>query len=250
MDRKELLKALDGLLEPKKFKDYCPNGLQIQGKRDVRSVVLGVSASEELIDRALELKADTLIVHHGYFWRNESPCLTGIKRTRIKKILENNLNLIAYHLPLDANEKVGNNYELGRGLGVEDICPLEEEPLVLTGYFKESVSVEALSNKIEKLLGRRPSVVPLDSPAFISRVAFCTGAAQDYLETAAEAGAQAYLSGEISERTVLEAKELKVPYFSIGHHASETLGVKALAAWLAERFPQLKVRFVDIDNPV
>ena len=250
MKIQKLLEALNELLEPEKFRDYCPNGLQIQGKKEVKDIVCGVSASEALINEAVKRGADTIIVHHGYFWKNENPRITGIKRVRIKKLLEHDINLIAYHLPLDANEKVGNNHELGRLLKLKDVTPLSDEPLVLQGEFDPPVTIEKLTDKLTEVLGRVPYVVPVDSPPSIRRVAFCSGAAQDYLEKAADAGAQAYLSGEISERTVLEARELGVPYFAVGHHASETLGIRALSQWLSTRFPQLNVSFVNIDNPI
>ena len=220
MKIQKLLEALNELLEPEKFRDYCPNGLQVQGKKEVKNIVCGVSASEALINAA------------------------------VKKLLEHDINLIAYHLPLDANEKVGNNHELGRLLKLKDVTPLPDEPLVLQGEFDPPVTIEKLTDKLTEILGRVPYVVPVDSPPSIRRVAFCSGAAQDYLEKAADAGAQAYLSGEISERTVLEARELGVPYFAVGHHASETLGIRALSQWLATRFPQLNVSFVNIDNPI
>lgn len=247
---RELLNALDELLEPEKFRDYCPNGLQIQGTKEVRTIVCGVSASEALIDEGIRQKADVLLVHHGYFWKNENPRITGIKRTRIKKLLENNINLIAYHLPLDANEKVGNNYEMAKALRLKDVTPLKSEPLVLTGVFEKPVTEEELANKLTRILGREPFVVSVESAPSISKLAFCSGAAQDYLEQAADEGAQAYLSGEISERTVLEARELGVPYFAVGHHASETLGIRALSQWIADRYPQLNVSFVNIENPI
>lgn len=250
MRTKDLIAALDGLLEPSKFRDYCPNGLQIQGKKNVTKIVCGVSASEALIDEAIRRKADAVVVHHGYFWKNESPRISGIKRTRIKKILDHDLNLIAYHLPLDANEKVGNNYEMAKALNLQDVAPLEGNPLVLSGIFNPPVTIEELSNKIDRIIGRVPYIVGGDPELKLRKVAFCSGAAQDYLELAAEEGAQAYLSGEISERTVLESRELGVPYFAIGHHASETLGIKALSQWIASRFPELSVSFVNIDNPI
>ena len=208
----------------------------------------GVSASEALINEAVKRDADTIIVHHGYFWKNENPRIIGIKRTRIKKLLEHDINLIAYHLPLDANEKVGNNHELGRLLKLKDVTPLPDEPLVLQGEFDPPVTIEKLTDKLTEILGRYLCCA-VDSPLQYEEL-LLRGAAQDYLEKAADAGAQAYLSGEISERTVLEARELGVPYFAVGHHASETLGIRALSQWLATRFPQLNVSFVNIDNPI
>lgn len=250
MRTKEIVRALNEHLQPEKFKDYAPNGLQIEGNPETTKVLCGVSASEELIDMAIEQGAQTLIVHHGYFWKNESLRITGIKRNRIKKILENDINLIAYHLPLDAHEEIGNNIELAKLLKLQNVRPIPSAELGLLGNFLHPVSIDELSNKIVSILGRKPFVVSVDSAPLIDTVAFCTGAAQDLLEIAADNGAQAYLSGEISERTVLESRELKVPYFSIGHHASETLGIRALSHWLQSRFANLEVSFADIDNPV
>lgn len=250
MKRAELLNTLDELLKPETFKDYCPNGLQIQGADQIQRIVCGVSASEALIDEAIRREADTIIVHHGYFWKNESPRIIGIKRNRIAKILAHNINLIAYHLPLDANETVGNNYEMARALKLQNVRATKSNPLVLMGEFYDFVTTEELANKIEGVVHRPPFVVPVDSDASIKTVAFCSGAAQDFLEDAAAEGADAYLSGEISERTVLEARELGIPYFSVGHHAGETLGIQALAVWIGNHFPEINVSFVGIDNPV
>ena len=172
MRTKDLIAALDGLLEPSKFRDYCPNGLQIQGKKNVTKIVCGVSASEALIDEAIRRKADAVIVHHGYFWKNENPRISGIKRTRIKKILDHDLNLIAYHLPLDANEKVGNNYEMAKALKLQDVAPLEGNPLVLSGIFNPPVTIEELSNKIDQIIGRVPYIVGGDSDLKLRKVAF------------------------------------------------------------------------------
>ena len=161
MKIQKLLEALNELLEPEKFRDYCPNGLQVQGKKEVKNIVCGVSASEALINEAVKRDADTIIVHHGYFWKNENPRIIGIKRTRIKKLLEHDINLIAYHLPLDANEKVGNNHELGRLLKLKDVTPLPDEPLVLQGEFDPPVTIEKLTDKLTEVLWRVPYVVPL-----------------------------------------------------------------------------------------
>ncbi len=246
----EIIKALNELLEPEKFKDYAPNGLQVEGNSETQCVLCGVTASEELIDKAIELGAQTILVHHGYFWKNEDPRLIGIKRNRLKKLLEHNINLVAYHLPLDVNTRLGNNVELAKKLKLVDAKPLEEEPMVWMGELPNSLSIEELSNKLETNLNRQPVVFSVDLRTFVKTVALCSGAAQDFFETAVRAGAQAYLSGEVSERTVLEARELKIPYFCIGHHASEVLGIRALSEWLANRFPSLSVGFLDIPNPV
>ena len=166
MKIQKLLEALNELLEPEKFRDYCPNGLQVQGKKEVKNIVCGVSASEALINEAVKRDADTIIVHHGYFWKNENPRIIGIKRTRIKKLLEHDINLIAYHLPLDANEKVGNNHELGRLLKLKDVTPLPDEPLVLQGEFDPPVTIEKLTDKLTEVLWRVPYCARRLSPFY------------------------------------------------------------------------------------
>lgn len=251
MQRQEIISALNALLEPEKFKDYAPNGLQVEGDSEVTYVVCGVSASQALIDHAIKVGAQMVLVHHGYFWKGENPCITGIKKARLQKILKNNINLVAFHLPLDANEQFGNNAELGRLLGIEESRPLDGEPLVRIGRLKEELTVDELACRVGFVLARDPMVVSASmEERKVRTVAWCSGAAQDYLEAAVRAGADVYLSGEISERTVLEARELDVPYFAVGHHASETLGISALAEWLQVQFPQLHVEFVNIPNPV
>lgn len=245
-----IVEALNRFLQPENFKDYAPNGLQVEGSLETSRVVCGVSASQALIDRAIEVGAQTIIVHHGYFWKSENPCITGIKKNRIQKLLSHNINLVAYHLPLDAHESIGNNALLGKVLGVQESVPLEKTPLVRIGRFADPITSQELYGRITKALGREPSGVLLeDQTRLVQTIAWCTGAAQDFLETASQAGAQAYLSGEISERTVLESRELNLPYYCVGHHASETLGISALAHWLQEQFNELEVQFINIDNP-
>ncbi len=250
MKTSELVQTLNAFLEIEKFKDYAPNGLQIEGSLDTQRVVCGVSASLELIERAIELEAQTIIVHHGYFWKNEDPRITGVKKKRITKLLCNDINLLGYHLPLDSHPVLGNNVLLGKRLGVKEVCQLENSPFALKGRFEVPMTVEELGKKLASVLNRVPLTIAssLDEP--IETVAWCTGAAQDDLQIAAQEGAQAFISGEISERTVWESRELNVPYFCAGHYATETLGISELAVWLRERFPGLSVTFVDLDNPV
>lgn len=251
MQRQEIISALNALLEPEKFKDYAPNGLQVEGASEVTHVVCGVSASQALIDHAVKVGAQMILVHHGYFWKGENPCITGIKKARLQKILANNINLVAFHLPLDANEQLGNNAEFGRLLEIDGSTSLDGEPLVRIGRMKEALTVEELARKVGFVLAREPMVVPSSlEDRKVQTVAWCSGAAQDYLEAAAQAGADVYISGEISERTVLEARELDIPYFCVGHHASETLGIAALAEWLQIQFPQIHVEFLNVLNPV
>lgn len=246
MHSNELLSALDNFFQSDKIKDYAPNGLQIEGKKEIRRILTAVSASQAAIEAAIDYQADALFVHHGYFWKGEAPQLTGIKYQRIKALLAHDINLIAYHLPLDLHPQVGNNALFGQALSVQNIRQSEQEKLLWHGDIAAQ-SAEELQTRISRVL-RRPAqmVGSIDAP--IRRIAWCTGAAQDYLALAAQEGAQAFLSGEYAERTFHEAHEWHIGYFSCGHHATERFGVEAMA----ERFRldyALESRFFDEDNP-
>ncbi len=245
-----IVETLNEFLEIEKFHDYAPNGLQVQGKPETNKIVFGVSASLELIDKAIALGAQTIIVHHGYFWKNESPCVVGVKQKRLTKLLTNQINLLAYHLPLDANPVLGNNVLFGKKLGLKKAAPLKSEPYVLKASFRKPITAGELKSLLKNILGREPFTVCSNPKQQVKTVAWCTGAAQDFLQAASLEGADAYISGEISERTVLESRELGVTYFSVGHHASETLGISELAVWLKHKFPKLDITFLDIPNPV
>ena len=252
-DRDTLMKALDGCLEAQAFKDYTVNGLQVEGRREVRRVMTGVTASQALLDEALAWQADLVLVHHGYFWKNESAQITGMKRRRLKTLLANDINLAAYHLPLDAHPTLGNNAQLAERLGLVSEGCLDGVPgrgLVHVGRLAaevEGLDSTALGAEFSRRLGREVLVVAgHDRP--IKRIAWCTGGAQDYIGLAIEAGVDAFLSGEISERTTHSAREEGVTYFAAGHHATERDGVRALGEWLATEHG-VEPRFVDIDNP-
>lgn len=248
---REVLSLLDGTLEPGRFQDYCPNGLQVEGAQHVRRIVTGVTASAALIDAAIARKADALLVHHGYFWKGEDPRITGMKRTRLNKLLAHDISLIAYHLPLDAHAKLGNNAQLAKLLGLTidgALEPGEPKSLGNTATLATPVSVEEFSLHIEKMLGRTPQVIA-GGPLHIRRIGWCTGAAQDYIDKAIALGLDAFLSGEISEPTVHSAREAGIHYFACGHHATERYGVKALGDFVQEKLG-VPVEFVDIDNPV
>lgn len=233
-----------------KIPDYCPNGLQIEGIAQIRHVVSGVTASQALIEKAIELDADMLLVHHGYFWRGENAAITGMKYRRIKLLLEHNINLVAYHLPLDMHSEIGNNAQLGKVLGLIPENHFGEHDLGWIGTLKDQsiVTVGQLAEHVEQILGRKPLLIG-DASQIVSRVGWCTGAAQDLLMDAAIAGATVYLSGEISEQTVHEARECGVAYLACGHHATERYGIQALGCLLANKY-HLKHTFVDINNPV
>ena len=247
----QLVYYLDGMLQPEAFKDYCPNGLQITGKSAVSTLVTGVSANQELIDAAIACQADAILVHHGFFWKNESPCLVGIKYQRIKSLLANDVSLLAYHLPLDAHPIYGNNIQLAHILNFENVTTFSVEPGLNIGYqgrLKNPMDGEHFSNFLANQLSRVPFHVAGSAP-LIETVAWCTGAAQDYLARAIEQKVDAFITGEISERTFHIAKENDIHFFAAGHHATERYGVKALGDHLSQEF-ELMHYFIDIENPV
>lgn len=247
----ELLAELNRQLKPDQFNDYCPNGLQIEGRPIIRHLVTGVTASQRLLNAAVESGADAVLVHHGYFWRGEDSVITGLKRHRIKTLLDHDISLLAYHLPLDAHGTLGNNAQLGSVLGLVPVGELMKQNNQVMGLVADlpvPESGEQMGVRIAQALGRTPQHIAAPT-RLIRRVAWCTGAAQQYIEQAARLGADAYISGEISEQTVHSAHEHGIHYFAAGHHATERYGVKALGDMLAQRFG-IRHSFIDIDNPV
>lgn len=252
MNNIELENVLNDLLKPTLIKDYCPNGLQIEGRDNINKIITGVSACQALIDRAIEEKADAILVHHGYFWRGEAPSIRGMKYKRIKALIENGINLYAYHLPLDVHPELGNNAQLGALLGVKNLQSLEgaDHPgLVMCGEFTQSLTPNALGALLENQLLRKPLHIECTDKKQISTVAWCTGGGQDFIDLAAKQGIDAFISGEISERTTFSAREQGIHYFAAGHHATERYGIKALGEWLAS-YHNLDTLFIDVDNPV
>lgn len=247
VDRDVLLRALADELEPQRFQDYCPNGLQVEGKQHVRRVVSGVTASAALIEAAIRCNADLLLVHHGYFWRGEDPTVTGMKRRRLQMLLQHDLNLVAYHLPLDAHPRLGNNAQLAQRLHFQVDGPLRDDGVGFVGQMLDPCAPEVLCERLADVLGREPLWIA-GGGARIERVAWCTGGAQSLLSQAAALGVDAYISGEISEQTTHEARELGLHYFAAGHHATERYGPEALGAWCAQQFG-LWHRFIEIPNP-
>ena len=245
-DRQELQTAFDALLQPERFKDYCPNGLQVEGSPKVRKIVSGVTASLALIDAAIAQGADTIFVHHGLFWRGHDGRVTGWMRQRLGRLLEHNINLFAYHLPLDALPQWGNNAQLGMKLGLETTSQFGEQQLGCLGE-TEPLSAQALAQRVESVLGRSVVLVPgRDTP--LRRIAWCTGGAQSYFESAIAAGADAFITGEISEPQAHLARETGVAYLAGGHHATERYGAPAVAAHISAQLG-LEHCFIDIDNP-
>lgn len=250
VERETLLAEFNTLLQPQFFKDYAPNGLQVQGKDGIRTLVSGVTATRALIERAIELQADAIVVHHGYFWKSEDPAITGMKFQRVRLLIEHGINLFAYHLPLDAHPELGNNAQLARVLGIQvegGLQPGEQRPIGNLGSLDQPLGLEALAARISERLGRTPLCIRGGNHP-IRRVAWCTGGAQGYIEQAAALGADAYISGEISEQTVHIARECGIHYIAAGHHATERYGARALGEYVAARLG-LVHHFVDIDNP-
>ena len=247
----DLIEYLNGLLEPHLFKDYCPNGLQVAGKKSIRTLVTGVSACQLLLDQAAVRSADAVLVHHGFFWKGEDRCLVGHMRKRIGCLIEHDINLIAYHLPLDAHDALGNNTQLAQLLGIHatGLFGFDNGPaLGRIGEMERSFSASEFAARLTSKLQRAPlHIAASDHP--IKRVAWCTGAAQSYLHEAIKHDVDAFITGEVSEQSVHVARENNIHYFAAGHHATERYGVQALGEHLAERF-SLDHQFIDIDNPV
>jgi dinuclear metal center YbgI/SA1388 family protein len=248
MKREELVSYLDGLLEPAKFRDYCPNGLQVEGREEVMRIVAGVTASQALLDAAIEAKADAILVHHGYFWKGEDGVITGMRRKRLGALIKHDINLIAYHLPLDAHPELGNNAQLASRLGWIPEGRFGEQDIGWLGRLAGPVALSALAENISQVLGRTPLVIG-DQSRYVAKIAWCSGGAQGYLEQAIARGVDVYVSGEISEPTVHLARESGVAYIAAGHHATERYGVQAVAEHLAARFG-LDCQFIDVANPV
>ena len=245
--RDALTKHLAETLDINRFRDYCPNGLQVEGKPQISRLITGVTASLALLEAAVAAHADALLVHHGYFWRGEDPRVVGSRRARLKLLLDHDINLYAYHLPLDAHPELGNNAQLGSLLGFEATGRFGEQDLGWLGSTNFS-TVADLMHVVQIALGRTPQLIG-DPSQRVERVAWCTGAAQNAFEHAIDAGASVYLSGEISEQTVHLARETGVAYLACGHHATERYGVQALGNQVAQQFG-IHHQFIDIPNPV
>jgi dinuclear metal center YbgI/SA1388 family protein len=248
MQRDDLARYLDQLLEVPRFRDYCPNGLQVEGRAGVSRLVTGVSASQALIEAAIGAGADALLVHHGYFWKSEDGRITGTRRRRIGLLLQHDISLFAYHLPLDAHPEHGNNAQLGALLGFTEKGRAGEQNIVAHGCTAATQPLAAFAAHIESRLGRAPTVIG-DPAQRIARIAWCTGGAQGYFEDAIALGVDAFITGEISEPQVHLARESGVAFIAAGHHATERFGVQALGAHLAARFG-IEHRFIDVPNPV
>jgi len=247
MHFKELDIFLNSHLDVKKYKDYCPNGLQVQGNREISKIITGVTACEALIDEAILQNADAIIVHHGFFWKGEEYSITGMKYNRISKLINSGIHLFAYHLPLDGHKELGNNILLAKKLGLTNIEFFSTGADIDISVIGDCmVNLEQFTRNIHNQLDREPLVIKANNKN--NRVAICTGGAQDYIEYAHKSGADTFISGEISERTTHTARELGINYIAAGHHATEIFGVRALGEFLSERF-YIKNTFININNP-
>lgn len=248
---KTLMRHLDELLKPQHFRDYCPNGLQVEGKDQIKKIITGVTACEALIERAISEEADAILVHHGYFWKGENERITGMKRKRLKLLLAHDINLIAYHLPLDAHEEIGNNIQLAKLLGLEvegGLEPGNTRSIGLVGKLLQPMTGTEFATLLENKLGSKPIYLEGDSKK-IERIAWCTGGAEGFIDQAIALEADAYLTGEVSEPTFHVVQEQGIHFFAAGHHATERYGVKALGEYLSRSLGIEQV-FVDIHNPI
>ncbi|OOF58974.1 Nif3-like dinuclear metal center hexameric protein [Rodentibacter myodis] len=250
MNNLELEQLLHQKLNADKISDYAPNGLQVEGKANIQKIITGVTASQALIDYAVSQKADGILVHHGYFWKSENPCIRGMKGKRIKTLLVNDINLYGYHLPLDVHPELGNNAQLAALLGIENLQPLENSPasIPVWGTLAEPISAEDFAARIEQALNRKPLICTENGPHLIRKIGICTGGGQGYIDLAAAKGCDAFITGEVSEQTIHSAREQGIHFFAAGHHATERYGIKALGEWLAKEYG-FEVEFKDIDNP-
>ena len=247
--REALTQYLDELLKPEGFKDYCPNGLQVEGRNEIATLVCGVTANQALLDLAVAERADAILVHHGWFWRGESGAVTGVKRNRLKTLLSHDINLYAYHLPLDAHPSLGNNAGLARALGWTRTGTFGEQDLGCLGVPDADATVATITADLEKALGRSPFVLAGSGDQPVRQLAWCTGGAQSYFEAAIAAGADAFITGEVSEPMVHLARETGIAYVAAGHHATERFGVQALGLRVEDRFG-IRVRYLEVDSPV
>ncbi|MCU1715527.1 Nif3-like dinuclear metal center hexameric protein [Pseudomonas sp. 5P_3.1_Bac2] len=245
-----LVEEASRYLNAARISDYCPNGLQVEGRPQVMRIVSGVTASQELIDAAVEAEADVLLVHHGYFWKGENPCITGMKQRRLKTLLANDISLLAYHLPLDVHPEVGNNVQLAAKLGITVEGPLEADnprTVGLLGSLPEAISAAEFARHVGQVLNRQPLLV--EGRSSIRRIGWCTGGGQGYIDQAIAAGVDLYLTGEASEQTFHSARENAISFIAAGHHATERYGVQALGDYLARRFA-IEHMFIDCPNPI
>lgn len=246
MNNIELEQLLNQELNVAAFQDYAPNGLQVEGKAEIRKVITGVTACQALLDAAVAEQADAVLVHHGYFWKNDAPTVRGMRRNRLKTLLTHDINLYGYHLPLDAHPQLGNNAVLAALMKIR--VKGEIDSLLPHGEFEQPMSAGELTGRLERKLQHTVLHCGDNAPELIRTVAWCTGGGQGFIEQAAEFGVDAFITGEVSEKTIHIARETGMHFFACGHHATERGGIRALGEWLAQRHG-LDVKFIDIANP-
>lgn len=251
MTQDQLSSYLYDFLNCALYTDYAPNGIQVEGKTNIKRLCTAVTASEGVIDQAIAWQADALLVHHGYFWRGEDPVIKGMKRQRVSQLLKHEINLLAYHLPLDCHIELGNNACLAKLFMVKSVEMHQAgntKNLLWSGTLAKTMAANKFTEFLKKVFRRTPLHIS-GTHKKISSIAWCSGAAQNFIEEACKLGVDAYISGEVSERTYYEAKELGIHYYSCGHHATERYGIQALGQHLASYF-DLEHLFIDSDNPV
>lgn len=248
MELNRLVHELANFLQVSRFQDYCPNGLQVEGRADVRQIVTGVTASQALIEAAIEVNADAIMVHHGYFWRGEPAEVTGMKRKRLKQLLVHDISLLAYHLPLDAHPEVGNNVQLGKVLGWPLTRYLDDKYMLPLAELPHAMTLQQLGQHVSGRLNRQVQLLG-EPDRLVRSVAWCTGAAQSYIQQAVAAGADVFLSGEVSEQTWHSVCETNTAYIAAGHHATERYGIQALGQWLADNHDVEHI-YIEVDNPI
>lgn len=247
----DIIQWCDHTLKSNEFKDYSPNGLQIEGVNEVTSITCAVTSSMDAINACIKNGSKLLLVHHGYFWKGESYPIVGMRGNRIKKLIENQISLVAYHLPLDAHPTLGNNAAIANILGLRNIIaldPNQKYPIGNIGFLEQPLTAIDFQRKLSQHI--QPHILHLNAnKTHVQKIGFCTGAAQGFISRAAEQGCDAYLSGEVSERTFYEAKELDVHYYACGHHATERYGVQRLGQAICDEFG-LKYHYFEQNNPV
>lgn len=246
MNNFKLEKIINEYLKINQYKDCVPNGLQVEGVSIVKKIITGVTASQDLIDQSIKLKTDAIIVHHGFFWKNEPVQILNMKKKRIKKLLCNNINLYSYHLPLDAHPIVGNNAQLGNLINIKKISYIC--PILPIGQLDKSIKPKKFRKKLQKKFKKKPFYIE-NKEKKIKKIAWCTGSGQNLLEKAAQAGADAFVTGEVSEKIFHIAKEMNINFYSLGHHTTEIYGIQALGEWLKKKYGFL-VNFINIFNPI
>jgi len=246
IELKKMVAIIDNYLNSAQINDYCPNGLQIEGKLQVKKIVSGVTASQNLIDEAIKEQACVLLVHHGYFWKGENPCLVGTKKRRIKSLLEHEISLIGYHLPLDIHPEVGNNIQLAKRFNLTNCKTLPQNPVILMGELNQAVSAQDFADLAQQVLGRKIELI--DTKRKVKNVAICSGGGQNYFELAINFGCDLFLTGEATEHNFHNAHENGINFIAAGHHATERFGVQALGDYLAHTL-NLEHKFIDLTNP-